>query len=378
MHRFIQDHRKSILKSTAIGTKLFYGVISLLFWSCSGDTYVHPEKKNIKEVVFASGHIETKEQYTLVSAVDGYIEVSQIEEGMFLEHNTVLAEISQEAQQAQLNDALAGYNDARNELDPNSPKIKELDLKINLAKKELANNEKTLGSYEKLIKINAISKFDYDQQKLKTESARKDLLVLEDSKKDLLSTLNLNLLNASNQVTIRQDDVQKYHLKAIGKSQVLKRYRREGEYIRRGEVLAEMGKGEPIVKLFVEEGDINSIETGQTVELSINTYDGALFTGEIAKIYPAFDETQQSFIVEAKLVDMPKKLFPGTQVQANILTAEKEAALIVQTKSLVSGDSIYVKDRGPVKVELGIKNGEWAEVLSGVSLDDLILAEPKG
>lgn len=357
---------------------MLWGACILGIWSCDDKVYEAPKSQSVKEVIFASGHIETQEQYVVVAAVDGYIATSYIEEGMLLNNGTLLAEIAQETQQAQLNDAEATYRDARESLQPDAPKIKELDLKIAIAEKELAHNKKVLGSYERLVQTNAVSRVDYDNQKLKTERSEKDLQVFVDSKEDLLSTLDLNLVNASNLVKIRNDDVQKYQLRASGRSQVLKCYRKEGEYIRRGETLAEMGRGTAVVKLFVEEGDINSIAIGQTVELSINTYDGVLFKGEISKIYPAFDETEQSFIVEAQFRDRPEKIFPGTQVQANILTLQKERALIIPAKSVVSGDSVATKNKGWVKVELGIKNTEWVEVLQGITQDDLILTEPKG
>lgn len=348
---------------------------ALVLWSCNKEKYVQPQKQNIREVVFASGHIETEGQYSVISAVDGHIQKSLIAEGMMVADGALLAEIAQDAPQAQLDDALASYREAREDIDPNSPKIQEMVLQIEVAKKELAQNEKLLRSYEKLVTTKAVSRVDYENQLLKTENSRKDLSILEDSKENLLRSLNLNVRNTDNQVRVRRDDVNKYSLTASGRGQVLKTYHKEGEYIRRGETFAEMGKGIPIVKLLVEEGDINSIELGQRVALSVNTYEGRLFNGEITHIRPAFDEEEQSFIVEAKFIEMPERIFSGTQVQANILIAEKKNALVIPTKSLVTGNKVMAKGRGLVAIELGIQHYEWSEVLSGISEEDFILVE---
>ena len=113
------------------------------------------------------------------------------------------------------------------------------------------------------MKINAVSKVEYENQVLKTERSRKDLAVLKDSKEDLLRSLELNLKNADNLLKIRKNDIKNYQLRAKGESQILKMYHEEGQYIRRGELLAEMGRGKYIVKLFVEESEINRIDKGQ-------------------------------------------------------------------------------------------------------------------
>lgn len=370
MRKYIQGLKRPPLYGLLVGTTLFVLV------ACERSEYQLPQQKDVIEVVFASGHISTEGQYNIVSAVDGYIQESSIKEGMLIPDGYVLAEIDQDAPSAQLDDAKASYTTAKEDSNPNSPKIQELEKKIVVAKKELVQNERLLESYSRLVKTNAVSRIDYENQLLLTERSKKDLAVLQDSKIDLLRSLDLNLTNANNLVKIRKDEINKYQLRAKGESLILKTYHKEGEYIRRGETLAEMGRGNPIVKLFIEESDINSIRKGQEVELSVNTYAGKLFSGTIIHIYPAFDEVQQSFIADAQFIDQPEQLFSGTQVQANIITSKKENTLVIPTKSLVSEDQVITKDKGLTKLTLGIKNPEWVEVLEGITISDYIQVDP--
>lgn len=371
MQKYIQG-----LKRFTLGFIIGPSMIMLI--GCNQDEYQQPIKMNVMEVVFASGHITTEGHYNIVSAVDGYIESLSVKEGMSVNDGFVLAVISQDAPQAQLDDAKASYATAKEDANPDSPKIQELDKKIQIAQKELAQNQRLLESYERLQKTNAVSKVDYENQLLKTERSKKDLAVLQESKEDLLRSLNLSLTNADNLVKIRKDDIDKYKLRATGESKILKIHRKEGEYVRRGETFAEMGKGKPIVKLYVEESDINVIQIGQQVEFSINTYENKLFTGEIIHVYPAFDDVQQSFVVEAKFKELPERIFSGTQVQANIITSKKENALVIPTKSLVTDNQVMIREKGLVEIRLGIKNSEWVEVLEGISKDDYILVDTKG
>ncbi len=370
MQKYIQDLKRPL-------HSLLTGAIIFVFMACEESEYQLPLQKDVMEVVFASGHISTEGQYNVVSAVDGYIRESSIKEGMSVPDGYVLAEIDQDAPSAQLDDAWASYTTAKEDSNPNSPKIQELEKKIAVAKKELIQNERLLESYTRLVKTNAVSRIDYENQLLLTERSKKDLAVLHESKTDLLRSLDLSLTNANNLVKIRKDEINKYQLRAKGESQILKTFRKEGEYIRRGETLAEMGRGNPIVKLFIEESDINSIRKGQEVELSVNTYERKLFSGKIIHIYPAFDEVQQSFIADAQFIEQPDQLFSGTQVQANIVTYQKENALVIPTNSLVSDNQVMTKEKGLVKLQLGIKNPEWVEVLEGITKEDQIKVDSK-
>ena len=97
-----------------------------------------------------------------------------------------------------------------------------------------------------------------------------------------------------------------------------------------------------------------------------------MFEGQIVHIYPAFDEEQQSFIVEAQFLEKPAIIYSGTQVQANIIVAEKKDAMVIPSNSLVSDQEVHTKDRGLVPLQLGIRNADWVEVLDGITLEDHI------
>ena len=364
-HKFIPESKKAFLYLFTIS--LFWGISS-----CNQEEYLQPEKRTILDVVFASGYVSTDEQYNIIAAVDGYIEKVSGEEGMHIPDGFILASIEQDAPKAQLNDAAASYETANFDLNPNSPKIQELDKKITVAEKDLNQNNRLLSSYERLLTTKAVSRLDYENQLLQTEKSKKDLAVLEDSKKDLIRSLELTLTNANNTLIIKKDDIKKYQLLSKGESQILKTFHKEGEFIRRGETFAEMGRGDFIVKLLVEESDINMIKIGQSVQISVNTYQHRLFEGQIVHIYPAFDEEQQSFIVEAKFLEKPAIIYSGTQVQANIIVAEKKDAMVIPSNSLVSDQEVHTKDRGLVPLQLGIRNADWVEVLDGITLEDHI------
>jgi multidrug efflux pump subunit AcrA (membrane-fusion protein) len=140
----------------------------------------------------------------------------------------------------------------------------------------------------------------------------------------------------------------------------------EGELIKRGEQVAEIGSGEFIAKLLIVEEDINKIKVGQEVFIELNTDKNKSYKAILSKVYPFFDSQEQSFIAEAKFTEPVYKLISGTQLQANIKIKDKTNALVIPTEFLLPGDFILSKNKQKVKVAVGIRTSEWVEILSGI------------
>ncbi|MEM7040773.1 MAG: HlyD family efflux transporter periplasmic adaptor subunit, partial [Bacteroidota bacterium] len=132
--------------------------------------------------------------------------------------------------------------------------------------------------------------------------------------------------------------------------------------------------GEAIGRLYLAEEDITLVKVGQTVEIALNTHKDRTFEGLVSKIHPAFDEQQQSFVVEARFVEQPDRIFPGTQLQANIVVGHTEKALVIPTRYLLPGDSVQLDDQSKVAVKTGLHTEAWVEITSGLQTgNNLIL-----
>jgi macrolide-specific efflux system membrane fusion protein len=127
----------------------------------------------------------------------------------------------------------------------------------------------------------------------------------------------------------------------------------------------------------VSEDDITKIDIGQSAAVHINTYPDQTFPAEITKIYPAFDETEQSYIVEAQFEQLPEKMFSGTQLQANIETGNRKNVLVIPTAYVSRGSFVQLKYGEEKKIETGSKNKEWTEVVSGLAEGDVIVKPNK-
>lgn len=351
-------------------------LILLVGFSCSQEETVIPEKVDIVDAVFASGQIVMEHEYQVTSSAEGYLVAANISEGDSVKNGMPLFQLSNEVEVEQLTNAQINYQDALRKLLPNSPEQAQLKLQIEQAQVQLDSDKSNYERYEKLVKSGAVSKVDFDRFQLQYESSKRQIEIHEESLSNLIEQSELQLKNAEMQLNIKQKAVKDFYLSSAISGVVLQLFKEQGELVRRGETLAKVGGGKPLAKLFIAEEDINRIALGQKVAVALNTDPNNYEMATIYKIYPSFDEQSQSFICEAKF-DKSIQLFANTQLQANIIIGKKQQTLAIPSEYLLEGDSVLTKGGGQIPVNVGIRNNEWVEVVSGISERDEIKKQKK-
>jgi macrolide-specific efflux system membrane fusion protein len=353
---------------------LSYNIALLLMLSaCSRQETTLPAKKNIEDAVFASGYTEQENNYTVSAKVDGIIISLPVKEGNSVTKNDLIAVIENEVQNNQLQDALVVYNDAVKNASPDSPQLQQLQTQIEQAAQQLEFDKENYLRYKDLWSKKSVSKLDYEKTELQYEASQNNLQALQKQYKEMQNTLQLSVERSRVQVNTQRSLLKDYELTTGASGKVIKVFKKQGELVRRGEAIAKIGSGEYIIKLFVSEDDITKINIGHPVVVNINTYPDQTFEAEITKIYPAFDETEQSYIVEAVFKQLPQKMFSGTQLQANIETGNRKDVLVIPTAYISRGSFVQLKYGGEKKIETGSKNKEWTEVVSGLAEGEVIV-----
>lgn len=342
-------------------------ILSILMSCGRNNKNIAPVRKNIIDAVFASGYTINSDEYLVSTKTEGFIQKSYVKEGDSVNVGDILFQLSGVAQSSQLNNALAQYEDAKLKVSSESPQIIAQQTKIEQTKSQLELDKKNYERYSKLIKTNAVSKLDYEKAILQYESSLSELKVSEKSLEDLMSSLQLNLENAESQLKIQKDYYGDYFIKADKKGIALNVYKQQGELAKKGEALAKIGSGKTIAKLFIAEEDIKNIKVGQKVIISLNTDKNNPVEAIISNIYPSFDSGDQSFILEADFWGYDDNIFANTQLQANIIIAQKENALVIPAQYLRKDNKVILSDNTEVSVEIGIKTSNWVEILSGIN-----------
>ena len=347
-----------------------------LFTSCSQEETTQPVRKNIEDAVFASGFIEQEHNYTVSSKVEGIIKSIPVKVGDILTKNELVAFVENDVQNNQLQDAKVVYEDALNNTAPDAPQLQNLQLQIKQAKEQVAFDKANYLRYKDLWEKKSVSKLDFEKTELQYKAAQQNLAALEENYLEVQSTLELNVQRSLVQVNTQSSLLDDYKLITKASGQVIKIYKKEGELVRKGEAIANIGSGAYIIKLFVSEDDITKVNIGSKVAVNLNTYPDDSFTAKVTKIHPGFDEVEQSYIVEAQFEVLPEKMFSGTQLQANIETGKRKNVLVIPSSYLSKGNFVVLGNGEEKQIEIGSKNNEWTEVISGITQNDAIV-KPK-
>lgn len=342
---------------------------------CKHKNEIKPERKDIVDAVFGSGHLENAGQYTVMASTEGFLSKAYVAEGDTVKNDQVLFRLSNEVQATQVANARVNLDYAQANAAQGSPQIAQLKIQIAQARQKLTIDSANYARYSRLVTTKAVSASDYENARLNYQNSASSLGVLQKNLADLERNLRLNLANSSAQYRIQKENNAYYTLTSSGPGVVMNISKKEGDYVRKGDAIAMVGTGRLSIKLDIAEEDIPRIQTGQRALISMNSEKDRNYEAVITKIYPAFNTTEQSFIVEAAFKEQPAHPLNGTQLQANIIVGQKKNALVIPSYALVS-DSYVLVGKQKKKVTTGIRTLEWTEITGGITEHE-ILTLPK-
>ncbi len=133
----------------------------------------------------------------------------------------------------------------------------------------------------------------------------------------------------------------------------------------------------------VDEADIDSVQANQSVDMTLDAYPDKHFTGSVTQVSPT-GNTQSGVTTFDVTVSVPNdsSMKPGMSANISIIVAQKQNVLTVpsmavndtgsaQTVSLVPADGSSRPERR--QVQIGIDDGNNAEVLSGLQAGDQVV-----
>lgn len=332
-----------------------------------------PMKRNLSEVVYASGTLEPENQFTLYSLADGTVSTIFVKEGDTITESQELIRVDGNATQARLYSSEEIYKTAQQNYGENSPALQEVKSQLQTLKVKLENDSNNYMRYKRLYEQNAVKKADFERFELAYINTKNDYKAAQQRLKNLRSQLYVTLQNAETQYKVAQDEAAHYLIRSSTNGRIYDILKEQGEVVRRGEPIALIGDAKDVVvKLSVDESDIEKITKGQEVLVQIEAYGNKIFKAKIDRIYPAMNKRDFAFRVDAKLVDNIPDIFSGTNVEANIIIQEKKDVLCIPKTYLLPGDSVLVKTeegKKKVKIKKGIENFEYAEVLGGINAE---------
>ena len=152
-----------------------------------------------------------------------------------------------------------------------------------------------------------------------------------------------------------------------------------GENVAVNEKLLMIGNcADRVIKLYVDQQDINKIKLSQKVLVRTDQMPDTVFEAKVTFIFPSMNRNDQTFCIEANFRQRPPYSFVHTPVEVNIIIEEKQGALVLPRDVFTERDSVWIKhnkSQRKIPVKTGIVSFDYVEVLSGVDENTAVLVD---
>jgi HlyD family secretion protein len=278
---------------------LIFFITLLLITGCGNN--------NNKNTIEASGNIEST-NVTVSSKVNGEIEKILYLEGQSVKEGDTVMVIDHETLQLQLNQAQAGVEAARAQLnllkngarkeDINQAEeaVKQAQINFDLAKKdkERMNNLIEAKSVSQNQYDNAAAKFDLTQAQL--QSAKENLIKLKNfARPEEISQAEANLNKQIAASDLLRKSIRDSYVQAPINGIIVDKYFEKGETVTQMSSLFKISDLSTVdLKIYVSEEELGKVKLGQKADVSIDAYPDKTYKGKVIYISPEAEFTPKN------------------------------------------------------------------------------------
>ena len=352
---------------------LIYISASLILFACGKKPEsTLPTIETITESVYASGSVESIDQYQVFASVNGIISSVNVAEGDVVDAKTKLFSIFNES--SRINRENAELNAEFSDINSNNSKLNDLKLAIELAKNKMLNDSITFSRQKILYSKEAISSSQLEQSELVYQSSKTNYLSNQLKYIDLKKQLNLTDKQSKNNVKLTQELENDFFITSDIKGRVYSILKKKGEMVNTQTPLAIIGDAKAFkIVMEVDEYDIIKIKKGLKIVVSLDSYKGQTFEAVVAKIDPIMNERSKTFTIEAAFIIQPPVLYPNLTLEANIVIKTKQNILTIPRKYLINDQYVVLENGEKKYIKIGLKDYEKVEVISGIAKTDKIM-----
>ena len=359
--------------------RLTFIPIAILLTACGKKAETStPQKRDLVEIVYASGNLYPMSEYKVFSNVTGYLEVRYIQEGDSVNLNQPLFSISGPNRESETEATRFALQLAKQNSRKSSPVLAQLRERQNASRLKANNDSLTFIRCKNLAGTGAVAQADFDRVKTQYEVSKSELTAVNEQLASQGNSLKLNEVQAKNRYNQAINNFGEGILRSALKGQVYEVYKEVGDFVHQNEPLALVGTtGPPIARLSIDESDLLLVKRGQSVLISLDAYPDKTFKATVSRIYPKLNKIEQSFRVDAEFNETPPEGIYGLNLEANIVVREVKNAITIPRSALLNGDSVMVKRNGnkqKVKVQRGVSDLNYVEIIKGLETTDEVIS----
>ena len=314
--------------------------------------------KTIEDKIVATGSVVPEDEVNIVPQISGIIQEIFVDEGDQVKAGDLLAKIK---------------------VIPNEQTLNSAEGRVKTTQIILQNSEKEYNRNKKLFEKGIISEQDfnsielrYNQDKQSLENAKSDLQIIRLGSIGGSALTNTNVRSTISgtilQVPVKEGD------QAI-----------EANTFNPGTTIATVADlNKMIFEGRVDEGEVSKLKTGLPLKIEIGAIEDKVYDAKLTLIAPKGIEVAGAiqFQIEGEVyLDDEYIIRAGYSANATIVTQTKENVLAIDeyllqfdNKTKEAFVEIEISDQNFEKrqIELGISDGVFTEVLSGVTINDKI------
>jgi RND family efflux transporter MFP subunit len=320
------------------------------------------------------GNIQAITEAPILARANGYIKRRMADIGDRVSAGQPLAEIEAPEVDQQVSQAKASLEQARAALEQSLANYEQGKSNLELARV-------TAERWNALVAEGVVPKQENDQYQAQYQAQTAGVQALEKAiaaQRSNVAAAEANLAGL--------DEVQSYRVvKAPFDGLVTLRNVDVGALVNAGNTLlfrvAQTGTLRTYVN--VPQTNANAIRVGQPATLRISTLPGRTFAGNVARTANSLDPASRTMLVEVRVPNPEGVLLPGMYAQVNLSSARTNPPLLISGDSLiVRADGVQVAVVGSdhtvhlQKIQVGRDYGDKLEVISGLQVGDMLIANP--
>jgi HlyD family secretion protein len=393
-----------------------------------------PERRAVREFIAEDARTRLTDEYVIDMPVNGTVEHIEWNVGDVVEAGETLARVdtfdleqqlqSLQAQVAQIRAQMVSVDVEKpkpEDLAASQKQIEEARESLSIAGKALSIAEINLQqaelAYERaqnLVREGIASQQDLDRARTAHEAAEQEVdrarlaqnaselnvEITQLSSKRLVGSVDDNefmrdvyqaqITGLQARMNMLREDIDKTNIRAPVTGPILEKFVESRRVLAAGTPLLRQGDLASIdVESDILSEEVVRVKVGDQVDLLGKALGEVVIEGRVKRIYPSAFKKISSLGIEQQRVKVliefdnsSAELRPGTSLDAHIITAETESAIAVPERSIFRREGqwyLFAVDGNEAvltPIEIGLKNDEWVEVVSGLDADERIILEP--
>ncbi len=347
---------------------VFWILIFVFFVSCNtNEEKILPAVTDITESVYSSITIQPDSLYQVYAAVNGILDKNLVEEGDVVKKEAPILQIINSNPKLNTENAKLSLELAQKNYNGSAAILSSIEDEIKGATLTLTNDSINYCRQKNLWDQKIGSKVEYDTKKLAYDLSTNTLNLLKNKYQRTKEELQTQLKQAENNYKTSLITTEDFTVNSKINGKVYALYKNPGELVNTLEPLASLGSSTVfVIEMLVDEVDIVKIKEGQKAIITLDAYNGKVFTAQVSKIYPKKDERNQTFMVEALFNEEPEVLYPGLSGEANIIIDHKKQVLTIPKQFLIDNSKVKT-EQGVIDIIVGLQSMDTVEVISGIT-----------